>query len=439
VSDQTPFNDPDDPLYYAPPWLNERNGHRYTFTAANGNGRDEPAPPAQRRPDQHRSDQTRLDQQRSDQRGPDQYRPKQRGSNQGRASRGQEAPPDIFAEAVARALEQEHEPEFLEVPAALRKDHSLGFAVKSALAVGAAALVAMAYAFYFSASDDNVFAALPTWQSLTSSMFPPPERKEAPALVVQDSSGPLNEPLLLGISVNSPGPGASVTIDRMPSGARLTAGKRMSASEWRVPVELIAETSIIPPADFAGEMNLSATLRSSDGAALVSSFVRLTWGEAAPPQDAVVASNGVVASNDAPIEPSFVLPTDSQRQQAMAAQTMASFGAPTQNASSPPQTAEEPASDLPPGETAYLVKRAQDLMASGDLQAARLLLVRAARTRDIHAALLLAKSFDPNGLRQSRLADPDRDLVQARYWYQKAREWGSPEAQRQLNALVSSR
>jgi hypothetical protein len=29
------------------------------------------------------------------------------------------------------------------------------------------------------------------------------------------------------------------------------------------------------------------------------------------------------------------------------------------------------------------------------------------------------------------------DLVQARNWYQKAREWGSPEAQRLLDALAS--
>jgi len=32
-----------------------------------------------------------------------------------------------------------------------------------------------------------------------------------------------------------------------------------------------------------------------------------------------------------------------------------------------------------------------------------------------------------------------QDLAQARGWYQKALEWGSPEAQRQLDALASYR
>ena len=333
-------------------------------------------------------------------------------------------------------MEQEFEPEFVEVPASLREDRSLGFAAKATFAVGAAALIALAYVVYFSASDDNadsVLAALPTWQSLTSSMFPAPERKVAPTLVVEDSNGPVNEPLLLGVTVDAPGPGSSVTIDRMPAGSRLTAGKRMSASEWRVPAEMIAETSIIPPADFAGEMNLSATLRASDGAALVSSFVRLTWGATAPPDDAVVAAN------DGLIEPSVVLPTESQRQQTTAAQAMASFAAPTQSASSPSQATEEPAAELPPSEIAYFVKRAQELMASGDLHAARLLLIRAARAHDARAALLLAKSYDPSGSRQSGGSDPGRDPEQARNWYQKAKEWGSQEAQRQTDGRPSYR
>jgi hypothetical protein len=337
-----------------------------------------------------------------------------------------ETPPDIFTEAVAKALQHELESNFVEVPAALRQHPSLGFAPKAAMAVAVAALVALVYVFYCSTFDDDALAALPTWQSLTSAMFPAPERKAAPTLVVQDSSGPVNEPLLLGVTVDTPGSGASVTIDRMPADARLTAGKRMSASEWRVPVEMIAETSLIPPAGFAGEMNLSATLRSSDGAALVSSFVRLTWGASAPAEDAGDASN------DAPIEPTVVLPTPSQRQ-AMAAQAMAPSAAPIQNISSASQATDEPTSDLAPNEIAYFIWRAQELMASGDFQGARLLLTRAARAHDARAALLLAQSYDPNGSRQSGTGDPGRNLEQARNWYQKAREWGSPEARRQLD------
>ncbi len=366
---------------------------------------------------------------------PDQRSPKQGSvhASRGRASQAKASPPDIFAEAVARAMQEEFEQQFVEVPAALRQDRARGFPVKTMIAVGAAALVALACAFYLSASDDSLSAALPSWQSLTALLSPEPEHKAAPTLVVQDSNGPINEPLLLGIAVSAAAPGASVTIDRMPAGSRLTTGKRMSASEWRVPAERVAEASVIPPTDFTGEMNLSATLRGADGAALVSSFVRLTWGEPAAPEETPAAAN------DAPIEPSIVLPTTPQREPPMAAQPVVSFAAPTRNISSSSPAADEPATTLPPNEIAYFLRRAQELIASGDVQAARLLLARAARAHDARAALLLAKSYDPNGYRQSSFGDPGSDLEQARNWYRKAREWGSPEAQRRLDALASYR
>jgi hypothetical protein len=77
------------------------------------------------------------------------------------------------------------------------------------------------------------------------------------------------------------------------------------------------------------------------------------------------------------------------------------------------------------------------MLANGDVKAARLLLLRAAEARDARAALALAKTYDPIALRQLSTTDPGPDLAQARNWYQKAREWGAPEAQRQLDALAS--
>jgi len=76
-------------------------------------------------------------------------------------------------------------------------------------------------------------------------------------------------------------------------------------------------------------------------------------------------------------------------------------------------------------------------MASGDVPGARVYLTRAAEARDARAALLLAKTFDPMVSRHLNSADLGPDLAQARNWYQKAREWGAPEAQGQLDALAS--
>ncbi len=58
-------------------------------------------------------------------------------------------------------------------------------------------------------------------------------------------------------------------------------------------------------------------------------------------------------------------------------------------------------------------------------------------TWPVRAALILAKTYDPMVSRLFSAADPTQDLVQARNWYQKARDWGSPEAQRQLDALAT--
>jgi hypothetical protein len=343
-------------------------------------------------------------------------------SVEGRDSRTQKQP-DIFAEAVAKVVQEQLEPEFFEAPSVLQNRRALGIAARFAVATGVAALVFVA-AFPASQGpgEEGALSALPTWQSLKSSLFPAPQRKPAPTLVVRDGNGSVNEPLPLGVNVNSPGPSVTVTIGGMPAGARLTAGRRMSTSEWRVPAQEISDVSIVPPTDFVGVMNLIAELRGSDRAALVSSLVRLTWTSARPVVGTVEvpASAATVASSPA------AAPTPPQQQSI-----------------TPPEPAgaaraEPPMRKINPDEVAGFLRRAQELLATGDVQAARLFLLRAAEAHDARAALSLAKTFDPALSKQSGAANPEPDPAQARDWYQKAEEWGALEAQRQREALASS-
>jgi TPR repeat protein len=85
-------------------------------------------------------------------------------------------------------------------------------------------------------------------------------------------------------------------------------------------------------------------------------------------------------------------------------------------------------------EVVLLVKRGEDFITSGDLSSARLVLQRAAEAGDMHAALALAGTFDPNLLAQSFAAD----VVMARFWYERAKQLGSSEAPRRLEQLESS-
>ena len=102
----------------------------------------------------------------------------------------------------------------------------------------------------------------------------------------------------------------------------------------------------------------------------------------------------------------------------------------------PPQA--DAVRSLDPREVAALIKRGQDLLAGGDVQSARLLLMRGAEARDARSALLVGTTYDPVLLRQLG-ADGLADIAQARIWYQRAKEWGEPDAQRKLDALALSR
>lgn len=352
-------------------------------------------------------------------------------------------PPDIFAEAVAKALQQQLEPEYVEAPSVLRHHQSFGVAARLAMAAGVAAVAALVFVVGFplwqGPAEENALSAQPTTRSLGSSLFPAlftaPQRKPTPTLVVRDSSGPANEPLSLGVNVNSPAPGATIIISGMPANATLTVGRRMSTSEWRVPAQEISDASIIPPADFVGVMNLTAELGGSDGVAPANGFVRLTWTSARPGGSVGVSASAATApSSPAALAPSSPAATAPSSPAAPAPQLQQPTASPAPAAAA---RAEPLMREIDPNEIAAFIKRAQELLTTGDLQAARLLLRRAAEAHDAGAALLLAKTFDPTVSKQFGAADPEHDLAQARNWYQKAEEWGAPEAQRQLEALAN--
>ena len=94
---------------------------------------------------------------------------------------------------------------------------------------------------------------------------------------------------------------------------------------------------------------------------------------------------------------------------------------------------------LDPNEIASSLKRADDLIASGDLAAARLVLRRAANAGDARAVLTLAGTYDPVILEKLGVHGFVPDVAMARAWYEKAKKFGSAEAPRRLELLASKR
>ena len=88
-------------------------------------------------------------------------------------------------------------------------------------------------------------------------------------------------------------------------------------------------------------------------------------------------------------------------------------------------------------ELAFLVRRGEVFINSGDVAAARLMLQRAAEAGDVHAALALASTFDPNTIQKLGIQGLAADEAMARLWYERAAQFGSPEAPQRLQQLAN--
>jgi hypothetical protein len=100
----------------------------------------------------------------------------------------------------------------------------------------------------------------------------------------------------------------------------------------------------------------------------------------------------------------------------------------------PAETATAPM--LGQDEIAALLTRGKSLLLNGDIAAARLLLRRAAEDGSAEAALALGSTFDPRVIERLGAIGVTSDPKQAREWYEKAVQLGSPAAPRQLSLLA---
>jgi TPR repeat protein len=83
------------------------------------------------------------------------------------------------------------------------------------------------------------------------------------------------------------------------------------------------------------------------------------------------------------------------------------------------------------------VKKGEELMASGNVEAARLFYERAADAGLAQGALALAATFDPDELARRQVVGGLRpDPAAAKRWYERARELGADEADEPLRRLT---
>jgi hypothetical protein len=93
---------------------------------------------------------------------------------------------------------------------------------------------------------------------------------------------------------------------------------------------------------------------------------------------------------------------------------------------------------LAPDDITASLNRADALIRSGDLAAARLVLRRAADDGDGQAAIKLAETYDPEFVGRMGVHGITGDVAIARDWYEKARKFGAADAAQRLERLAST-
>ena len=256
-------------------------------------------------------------------------------------------------------------------------------------------------------------------------------------LVVQTARGPAGEPAPLGLTVRGPANGAVVHIKGLMPGMELSTGNAVGSDAWQISATDLGHAWIAPPEGFVGSADLVAELRLSDDKIVDRQGIKLEWGPPISPEPASrqFEREEIVAGPTIAREPTQRQPDEEEAGPRISPEpTLRQY-----DREEPPP----PISTVPvPGQVdrediAVLLKRGKDLIATGDLAAARLVLKRAADANDVEATLALAATYDPYVLQELKVYSFAADAGMARAWYEKAKQLGSAVALRRLEMLAS--
>jgi hypothetical protein len=319
---------------------------------------------------------------------------------------------------LPRSLAPGIEPEPWVAP---RRRSSYGvFAIYGRLILASA--IAAGVALYFAAKSPR--SSLPGESAETSSFGPrfaghssAQQTARAPQLVV--TTGVLQatgDELPLAVSIRGAGEGAQLVINELPDGSTLSNGRPLGTNGWQLTAAELADAVLRPPRGFAGPMSLALELRLVDNTVADRRFLQVEW--AGTPS---AGTAGALSPNPSPAM------TPAARDGVETNAGVAAVGASNSPA----------ASELDPGIIATLLERGEKLIAAGDIAGARVVLRHAAEARDGRAALALGATYDPIALRKLGVRGVSADIATARSWYEKAKEFGSPEGQARLELLAS--
>jgi hypothetical protein len=310
--------------------------------------------------------------------------------------------------------------------------------------------------------------------------------RTSPKLIIQPSRGTPDEPVPLGLEVDGLAEGVIVYIAGLVPGMELSMGTPVGADAWKIPATELGYAWIAPPQGFVGTAKLIAELRLPNNKIADRQAIHFAWElpisagpvlhqsqehatlqsissdpvhiqpdqtEAITSSQALVTAPARFGGNESAAVPSIPLAhvhlQNGVRRSKLPAFMLRQLDAneigavlepvqlkPDRDKIVPAPSAPALQRQLDGQEIMMLLKRGKDLIAAGDLAAARLVLRRAADANNAEAALALGATYDPFVLRELKVYGFTPDAAMARVWYEKAIELGSPAAPRRLEMLT---
>jgi hypothetical protein len=259
-----------------------------------------------------------------------------------------------------------------------------------------------------------VFWAAPAWAQARST----PTIDVAPEIMV--IPGVLT-PLSVAIGRAEAAPQQAMLVIRgLPARVTLSEGRSFSPGVWAVPVASVGKLEMAPAHGTSGRADLTMELITLDGTVIANAastlYILPAARDIAPPADANgKGSNIALTAGPLAIKPGGP---------AASSQTPASLGGAAGRL-----TAKELENAV------SLMGKGDDNMRTGKIGTARLFYKSAAESGYAPAALAMGGTYDSRQLAQWKVVGLQADPAQARSWYEKARDLGSPEANRRLQEL----
>lgn len=123
----------------------------------------------------------------------------------------------------------------------------------------------------------------------------------SPTLAALETTGAVNAELPLAIKVTNYTPATAINLSGLAAGTTLSSGIDVGDGQWRIAVDDLPNTRVIPPPEYIGPMTIFVELRNDDDRALVRIPLRLTWRRAVTESTGTVEDSGASPLAAAPV------------------------------------------------------------------------------------------------------------------------------------------